>query len=558
MSMQERVAGGRATRLVVIPALAILAAIGSGIGGESRAEAAGPPNVVIFLADDLGFSDVGCYGSEIETPNLDRLASQGVRFTQFYNTARCWPSRAALLTGYYAQQVNRDPMGLRPNWATLLPALLKPAGYRSYHSGKWHVDGPVLAAGFERSYHLEDPNRHFGPRDHRLDDQPLPEPKPEDGYYSTRAIASRAIDWLNLHQKSHRDRPFFLYVAFTSPHFPIQALPEDIARYRDRYLAGWDEIRRARWERMKEMGITSATLAPLEPDVVGRSNLSEEDLKTRISPGEARYAVPWKTLTEEQKRFLATKMAIHAAMVDRIDQEIGRVVKQLEQDGTLENTVLLFMSDNGASQEQIIRGDGHDPSAPLGSAASFLGIGPGWSTAANTPFRMHKIWNHEGGISTPLIVHWPAGGLKDKGGLRHDPGHLVDIVPTVLELAKVSPPETAGGEKRPPLPGKSLVASIVSNTPIDRDFLFFKHQGNRALRAGDWKIVSRGPEGKWELYNLGNDRTELHDLAAKEPERLKSLAAIWDRQDKEYQAQGATGRPLRKPGAAKKAAASRN
>lgn len=516
---------------------------GLGIGTARGVAVASPPNVVIFLADDLGFSDIGCYGGEIETPNLDRLAGQGVRFTQFYNTARCWPSRAALLSGYYAQQVNRDPAARRPNWAALLPQLLRPAGYRSYHSGKWHVDGPVLEAGFERSYLVVDQDRFFSPKNHQLDDRPLPQPQPEDGYYATRAIASHAVSWLSEHQEKHRGEPFFLYVGFTSPHFPIQALPEDIARYRDRYLAGWDVIRKERWERIQKLGITGGELPAPEPDVFGRSNLSEADMRTRIGAGEARYAVPWDTLSEEQKRFQATKMAIHAAMVDRMDRELGRVVKRLETEGLLDNTLILFLSDNGASQEQIIRGDGHDPSAPLGSAQTFLGIGPGWSTVANTPFRMHKIWNHEGGISTPLIAHWPAG-IKAKGELRRSPGHLVDVVPTLLELAGTQAPDSFQGEKRPPLPGKSLVPALASDVTIARDFLFFKHQGNRALRVGDWKIVSRGPEGAWELYDLAKDRAESHDLAAQQPDRVKSLAAVWERQDKEYQGQGATGFPL--------------
>ncbi|SIO57121.1 arylsulfatase [Singulisphaera sp. GP187] len=530
---------------LALTALACLAGLGA---AHAKAPTASPPNVVIFLADDLGFSDVGCYGGEIETPNLDRLAANGLRFTQFYNTARCWPSRAALLSGYYPQQVNRDPAARRPRWAALLPELLKPAGYCSYHSGKWHVDGPVLAARFERSYLVVDQDRFFSPKNHQLDDRPLPQPRPEDGYYATRAIASHAVSWLSDHEANHRGEPFFLYVGFTSPHFPIQALPEDIARYRDRYLAGWDVVRKERWERIRKLGIAGGELPSPEPDVFGRSNLSEDALRTRISPGEVRYAAPWETLSEEQKRFQATKMAIHAAMVDRMDREVGRVVKQLETAGVLDNTLILFLSDNGASQEQIIRGDGHDPSAPLGSAKSYLGIGPGWSTLANTPFRMHKIWNHEGGISTLLIAHWPAG-IQAKGELRHTPGHLVDIVPTLLELAKTPAPESFHGENRPPLPGKSLVPALANDITIEREFLFFKHQGNRALRAGDWKIVSRGPDGDWELYDLAKDRAESHDLATKNPEKLKALVAIWDRQDKEYRAQGATGLPLESPNA---------
>ena len=228
-----------------------------------------PPNVVVILADDMGYSDLGCMGSEIQTPALDRLAQNGLRFTQFYNTARCWPSRAALLTGYYAQQVNRDPMGQRPAWARLLPEYLKPLGYRNYHSGKWHVDGKVLAGGFDRSYSLEDHDRHFNPKRHTLDDRPLPPVQPGSGYYTSTAMAGRAIEFLDQHQKEHREQPFFLYLAFTAPHFPLHALPEDIALYKDRYRAGWDVLRRERLERMVKMGLVDGPLSKLEPEVVG-------------------------------------------------------------------------------------------------------------------------------------------------------------------------------------------------------------------------------------------------------------------------------------------------
>jgi arylsulfatase A-like enzyme len=513
--------------------------------GAPAKEPATRPNLLVILADDLGFSDLGCYGGEIATPNLDRLAANGLRFTQHYNTARCWPSRAALLTGYYAQQVNRDPAGQRPNWAALLPDLLRPAGYRSYHSGKWHVDGPVLAGGFERSYLVVDQDRHFSPRDHSLDDHPLPQPKPADGYYGTQAVANRAVEWLSSHTASHAREPFFLYLAFTVPHFPIQALPEDIARYRDRYSEGWDVIRARRWERQRELGIVSCALSTRDPQTVPHWNLDEAELRQRIGPGESGRAIAWDTLTSEQKNLQAVKMAIHAAMIDRMDREIGRVVQQLETMGVLDDTLIVFASDNGASAEQIIRGDGHDPSAPPGSAGTFLSLGPGWSTAANTPFRLHKSWVHEGGISTPLIVHWPAG-IKARGELRHTPGHFVDLAPTFLQLAGVTAPDRWNGENRPPFPGKSLVPAFDKDVSIEREFLFFKHEGNRGLRAGDWKIVAARPNGAWELYNLANDRAESENLAAKFPEKVEALAAMWETHDEEFRRQGATGKPLEK------------
>ena len=527
------------------PLMGLAAAVLAASAATAGSVPASRPNVVIILADDLGFSDLGCYGGEIATPNLDRLAAGGLRFTSFYNTARCWPSRAALLTGYYPQQVNRDPPGQRPAWAALLPELLRPAGYRSYHSGKWHVDGPVLAGGFDRSYHVEDPNHNFAPTDHRVDDRQLPRPKPAEGYYSTRNIAMHAVDWLAEHEAEHRGEPFFLYVAFTSPHFPLQAPPEDIERYRDRYLEGWDLIRRRRWERQRELGIYGGELSPLDPGTVPAWNLSEEELRRRIGPGEVARAVAWEGLTREQKDFQALKMAIHAAMVDRMDREVGRVLAKLEATGHRDDTLILFASDNGASPEQIIRGDGHDPAAPPGSARTFLGLGPGWSTASNTPFRLHKSWVHEGGIATPVIARWPAG-IAARGELRHAPAHLVDVVPTLLQLAGVSPPASLGGEPRPPLAGLSLVPAFAADGPLRRDFLFFKHVGNRALRAGDWKLVAV-KEGRWELYDLAHDRVELHDLAAARPDKVRELAALWDRHDEEFRRQGATGKPLPGP-----------
>jgi arylsulfatase len=478
------------------------------------------PNVVIILADDLGFSDLGCYGGEVETPNLDKLAANGLRFTQFYNTARCWPSRAALLTGYYAQQVNRDPAGLRPKWAALLPELLQRAGYHSYHSGKWHIDGPVRKGGFERSYLVVDQDRYFGPRNHQLDDAPLPQPKPADGYYATKAIAQHAIDWLAEHHTKHSGEPFFLYLAFTCPHFPLQALPEDVARYRGRFTDGWDAHRQRRLERMRRLGLVNCELSARTPGVPA-----------------------WDSLGPEQRDAWEWRMAIHAAMVDRMDREIGRVLDQLRKQGQWDNTLIFFCSDNGASAERLVRGDGHDPAAPPGSAKTFLCLEPPWANLANAPLRKSKIFTHEGGISTPLIVHWPAG-VKGHGELRHAPGHFVDFVPTLLELAGASAPATWNGEQRPPLPGRSLVAAFARDVPIERNFLFFKHEGNRALRVGDWKIVASGAGVPWELYDLARDRSETHDLAAQYPEKVKELATLWTQRDEEFRKQGATGAPL--------------
>jgi arylsulfatase len=494
------------------------------------------PNIVLVLADDLGFSDIGCYGGEIATPNLDRLAADGLRFTQMYNTARCWPSRACLMTGYYAQQVNRDPAKRRPAWAALLPELLKSAGYRSYHSGKWHVDGKVLDGGFDHSYWLEDTDRYFGPKRHFLDDKPLPEVRADEGYYATTAVASHAVGFLAEHAARHRDEPFFLYLAFIAPHFPLHALPEDIARYRERYLEGWDVMREQRWRRLREMGIVDCGLSPRDARFTPR--YLKPAYLTTLGAGEIEHAVGWSELTAEQQRFQATKMAIHGAMVDRMDREIGRVLEQIRTMGAWDNTLIVFLSDNGADATILVRGEGHDPAADPGSARSFLCLGPGFASASNTPFRRHKIWVHEGGISTPCILHWPAG-IHFAGQLRHTPAHIIDFVPTALELAGVTPPPSWQGQARPALPGHSWKPLLQGDSELSRDFLYWNHEGNRAIRMGEYKLVAEQESGgRWELYDLGRDRTELHDLAAGQPDRVTQMSAKWESLTREFAREG--------------------
>lgn len=511
----------------------------AGVAG-ARAE---KPNILIIVADDMGYSDVGCYGGEIQTPNLDRLATNGLRFTQFYNTSRCWSSRASILTGHYPQAIRRDLLpevergeygmlgvtsganGIRPRWAQMLPAYLKPLGYRSYHSGKWHMDGDRLPAGFDHSYSLEDHNRFFSPQSHFEDDVKLPPVEPGTSYYSTTFIADHAIKCLKQHAEKFTDKPFFEYLAFTAPHFPLQALPADIAIYKDRYQVGWDAIRNERLARMKKMGIVDCALSPLEPATVPRWNLTDGELHKQISSNEVGQAISWDSLTPGQKEFQAAKMAIHAAMVHRMDIEIGRVLDQLKAMGALDNTLVMFVSDNGASSEQILRGDGNDPSAPPGSAKSYLCLGSGWSSASNTPFRLHKSWTHEGGITTPLIVNWPAG-IKSQGELRHDPGHLIDLLPTALDITGAKLPEKVAGLTVPPLPGKSLTPAFAKDGSVKRDSLWFYHDGHRATRVGDWKLVGKFDE-PWELYNLRDDRSETKNLAASHPEKVMELELAW-------------------------------
>ena len=490
--------------------------------------AAKKPNFLIVLADDMGFSDARCYGGDIDTPNLDRLSAGGLRFTQAYSTARCGPSRSCLLTGLYAQQTASDVMtpGNVPASTRFLPEYLKPLGYRTYHSGKWHmrfVTGE-RGVGFDHSYTLMDEDRYFTPRRLLLDAEALPQPKSEDHYYTTTAIADYTIRFLRDHAREHPSDPFLLYMAPHAPHFPLQAPAADIEKYKDRFAEGWDVARERKFSRMRRMGLVNGTLAPLEPNMWTRWNTPDEELFAKIGPGEVTRAVPWNTLTAAQKNFQRTKMAIHAAMISRVDFELGRVLDQLRAMDAERDTVVLFLSDNGASSEQLIRGDGHERDAPPGSARSFLGLGPGWSSCSNAPLRLHKSWVNEGGIASPLIVHWPAG-IAGKGALRHDPCHFVDVLPTLVDLA-------AGGNAG--VSGKSLAPAFRKDGAVRRDCLYFNHNENHALRAGDWKLISTGKGGPWELYDLARDRSEQTNLADRQPERVKAMADMWESRDRDF------------------------
>jgi arylsulfatase A-like enzyme len=495
-----------------------------------------PPNVLLILADDLGFSDIGCYGSEIATPNLDSLAKNGVRFTQAYNTARCWPTRSALLTGYYAQAVRRDSVpgvksggqGRRPAWAQLLPELLRAKNYRNYHSGKWHIDGKPLENGFDHSYDLlaGSQSNFFKSQGVTEDEKPIPA---DPNYYSTIGVADHAVRCLQEHADKFADRPFFHYLCFTAPHFPLHALPDDIARHRERYQAGWNKIQQARYDRQKEMGLVNCPLAPMERDV-GPPYAFPEVLP-KMGPGEVNRPLPWDELTKEQQAFQAEKMAIHAAMVDRMDQEIGKVFAQLRTMKQFDNTLIIFLSDNGASAEMMVRGDGHDATAPLGSAKTFPCLGPGWSSSSNTPFRRHKTWVHEGGIATPLIMHGPGlnGRSSEKAGqLIHQPAHVVDIVPTILEVAQIELPKQVDGHDVPPLHG-----DLIGNPPTKPRDLWWLHEENRAIRSGDWKLVALKGQ-PWELYDLSTDRSEQKNLASAHPDKVKELETKWQAQFDEY------------------------
>lgn len=504
------------------------------------------PNILLIVADDLGFSDPGCYGGEIDTPNLDRLAARGLRFSQFYNTARCWPTRASVLTGYYAQQVRRDTVpdlpsggaGMRPEWAPLLSEVFKKHGYRTYHSGKWHLDGMPLQSGFDRSYHLRDQGRFFSPKTHWEDDRRLPEVDPADGYYATTAIADHALACLREHGEYYDQRPFFHYLAFTAPHFPLHAMQQDIAVYKGRYDAGWDQLRLRRWQRIQDMNIPGLWKLSQPEREIGPPYHFPEALSI-LGEGEVNRPWQWDSLSAIQKSFQAAKMEIHAAMVHRMDVETGRIMDQLESSGMLDNTLILFLSDNGASAEIMVRADGHDPDAPPGSRPSYLCLGPGWSTVSNTPFRMHKTWVHAGGCATPLIVSWHAGiAPARRGQWVTQPGHVIDLVPTLAALAGVELPESPV-----PRPGINLgpwITGEPGHENIARQ-LWWLHEGNRALVDGDWKIVARAGH-EWELFNLRNDRTETMDLADTFPGKVSFLGQRWEGMWEQIEADAGVGK----------------
>jgi arylsulfatase len=497
------------------------------------------PNILLILNDDMGYSDLGCYGGEVRTPTLDRLAGNGLRFTQFYNTARCCPSRASLLTGLHPHQADVGHMmgddgvdgylGDLSRKAVTIPEVLRTAGYRTYMSGKWHVthylDGPKhnwpRQRGFDRFYGLiNGAADYFNPGTLARDNSYIPA---EPGHYLTDAISDEMAGFIDEHFRDTPKTPFFGYLAYTAPHWPLHAMPEDLARYKGRFDAGWDTLREERLARMREMGV-------LSPDW----ELTERDPAVP----------PWDEA--ENKEWQAARMEAYAAQIDRMDQGIGRVVEALQRNGALDNTLIVFLADNGGCAEEIgeqWRGNmlrmrigsettwdgqpveyGNRPEFMPGGQGTYQSCGVPWANVQNTPFRLYKHWVHEGGISTPFIVHWPAG-IEAKGEFRTQPAQLPDVMATFLDVADAPYPETYAGEEIQPLEGFTM-APLFRGEPYGREVLVWEHEGNKAIRRGKWKLVRRYP-GEWELFDMDADRSEMHDFSAEHPGLVAELAGLW-------------------------------
>ncbi len=500
------------------------------------------PNILLILADDMGWSDLGCYGAEIQTPHLDSLAYNGIRFTQFFNASICYPSRGCLLTGLYAQQcgmINEPYTGFHnPGYLTnsvTLGEVLKEANYRTLMVGKHHGKDNPYDRGFDRYYGLRDgccnyfnpgiqregegpPARKNGsfPRKWCIDGQTLaPFTPAEKDFYTTDYFTKYAVNYLETYRDE--DKPFFLYLSYTAPHTPLQAWPEDIAKYEDMYHEGYEKYRKARYERQKEMGLID-----------------------RDYPLSAMNYENWDSLSKEERRRESRRMAVYAAMIDRMDQNIGKVLGKLRKMGELDNTLILFSSDNGATPEE------HDPPGPgfnsdtgqIGSITRWGAPGPDWSNVSNTPYKYYKGWTHHGGMCAPLIAFWPEG-IKGENRISEYPGHFIDFMPTLVEVAGAKYPETYNDEKIPPMEGTSLVPVFNDEKPAERA-LFWQYSGTRAVRNNGWRLVSGKRSGMsswyagsdttgWELYNMKVDKTETENLIDQYPEKADSLEMLYQR-----------------------------
>ena len=487
----------------------------------ASSSAAERPNIVLIMADDLGFSDIGCFGSEIETPNLDALAAAGLRGTQFYNTAKCHSSRVSLLTGLYCDQAGSAKLS---RGATIAEVLGK-AGYFTAMSGKWHLSKQPTDFGFQRYWgHLSGATNFFtGDDSFRLNGEKYTVPKTLNGrpFYTTHAITDFALQFLD--EANAKDDPFLLYIAFNAPHYPLHAPEDAVRKYDGVYDRGWDVLRHERHKRQLASGLLPA--------------------KWKLSPRPA-HIPAWDSLSKSEQQWEADRMEVFAAMVDLLDQNVGRLVKSLQEKDEFENTLFLFCSDNGACPFERTRGKDLKPWDPK----SYWTYDASWAHVGNTPFRLYKQNQHEGGISSPLIAHWPAG-IKDTGRLVKSVNHLVDIMPTVLEVTDSKAPETLNGKPTIGRDGESLAAAFKGHPYEGHETLFFHHNKGKALRHDGWKLVSRSDGGKkskgnqqWELYNLDNDPLELNNLAQTNPKQLAKLTMLWMAESKRLEGQAAQRR----------------
>ncbi len=521
------------------------------------------PNVLVILTDDMGYSDIGCFGSEIKTPNIDRLASNGLRFTHFYNTARCSPTRASLLTGLYPHQAgmghlsseNYPEEGYKDDLsknAVTMAEVFQQAGYATYMTGKWHIAKNMkskgdksnwpLQRGFQRYFGTLNGSGSFYDPGTLISDNTFIAPSKD--FYYTDAISDTTVKFI---KENPKDKPFFFYVAYTAAHWPIHAPENEVQKYKGMYDKGWDAIREQRFNKLKKLGIIN------DKCVLTQRGVSIPE---------------WQK--EPMKEWQVRRMEVYAAMIDIMDQGIGRIITALEQKGELENTIIFYMHDNGGCAEPVgtdkketpmtaeqkipkpysydsinpekeviytrdgrfvRRGKGVIP----GGADTWTGYSIEWANVSNTPFREYKHWAHEGGIASPLVVHFPKG-FRAKGQLRTQPSHLIDIMATCLDITGVTYPTQFNGNAIQPFEGKSLVLAF-KNKPIQRDLIFWEHEGNRAIRVNNWKLVSKtqrnrvfteGDEKAWELYDMDNDPSETKDLAAQNPQKVKEMAEKWE------------------------------
>ena len=489
---------------------------------HSNRVAGDKPNVVLIMADDMGFSDIGCYGGEINTPNIDRLAEGGLRFTQFYNNSICVPTRASLLTGLYPQQVGiyGNSPRVYENCVTLAE-VLKEAGYRTLMTGKWHAKEIPIERGFDRYFGLCDgccnffnpgPRRQgepepgrkltsYGyPRRWAIDDKEYRPYAPQDeNFYTTDAFTDYALDYLD--QYRSEDQPFFLYLAYTSPHYPLHAWPEDIAKYRGKYMIGWDELRKQRFDRQLKMGLFNKQFS--------------------MSPRDD--SVPrWEDIKNKEAWDL--KMAVYAAMIDRMDQNIGRILRKIRELGKEENTLFIFLSDNGGCAGEA----NYTPNIPPGPVESYRSVDAPWANASNTPFRKYKVWDHEGGICTPFIAYWPKV-IENGGTITDQVGHIIDIMATFVEITGTNYPLSYNDRKVLPMEGKSLLPIFKGKKREGHEAQFWQssREGHRAVRSGKWKLVSPNSDAAWELYDIEADRVEIHNLAEKYPEKVQELEELY-------------------------------